>query len=65
MNSARTMAESETAAAREQEKSTVATKEVITWEGAVVRSSYIAQGVSPMPWRVDVTGCGRPVSLHG
>lgn len=27
--------------------------------------SYIAERVSPMTWRVDVTRCGRPVSLHG
>lgn len=35
-----------------------------TWEGAVVGSSYIAEGVSPMARRVDVAGCGRPVSLQ-
>lgn len=42
----------------------VTTKEMITCGGAVVGSSYIAEGVSPVARRVDVTGCRRPVSLH-
>lgn len=45
-------------------QSAVTTEEAITWAGAVVGSSYIAEGVSPMARRVDVAGRGRPVSLH-
>lgn len=39
-----------TTAAREQGSRQVLQEEVITWEGAVVGSSYIAEGVSPMAW---------------
>lgn len=31
-------------------QSAATTKEVITWEGAVVGSAYIAEGVGPMAW---------------
>lgn len=49
MNSARTMAERNDSG-QGAGQSAVTTKEVITWEGAGVGSSYIAEGVSPMAW---------------
>lgn len=45
-------------------QSLVATREMVTWEGAVGGSSYIAEGVSPVARRIDVARRRWPVSLH-
>lgn len=46
MDTARTMAEGKQQRAREQPA--VMTKETVTWECAVMGSSYIAKGVRPV-----------------
>ncbi len=57
MNSARTMVEGNDSG-QGAGQSAVTKQQAITWADAAVGSSYIAEGVSPVAWRVDVAGCG-------